>query len=123
MADNPNVVTVTDDSFADQIEASSGLTVIDFWATWCAPCKLIAPIIDDLATEYKDQLSVGRSLRCAIDSQCAVRKLDVDHNPNVAARFGVRSIPSVLFFKGKHIDTIVGAVPKPVLEQKVREHL
>ena len=110
MADNPNVVTVTDDTFADQIEASSGLAVIDFWATWCAPCRLIAPIIDELATEYKDQVNVG--------------KLDVDHNPNVAARFGVRSIPSVLFFKdGEHVDTIVGAVPKPVLEQKVREHL
>lgn len=110
MAENGNLLTVTDDNFADQIEASEGLSVIDFWAAWCGPCRLIAPIIEELATEYEAQgVKVG--------------KLDVDENPNVAARFGVRSIPSVLFFKnGEHVDTVVGAVPKPHLVHKIEEH-
>lgn len=110
MAENGNLLTVTDDNFADQIEGSEGLTVIDFWATWCGPCRLIAPIMEELAEEYEAKgVKVG--------------KLDVDENPNVAARFGVRSIPSVLFFKdGEHVDTIVGAVPKPHLVHKIEEH-
>ncbi|MEZ4414257.1 MAG: thioredoxin [Gemmatimonadota bacterium] len=111
MAESTNLLTVTDETFAQQIEGAEGLAMVDFWATWCGPCRLIAPFIDQLADEYKDQ-----GLRVA--------KLDVDHNPDVAARYGVRSIPSVLFFKdGKHVDTIVGAVPKPILEQKVQQHL
>ena len=111
MAENEALLTVTDDNFADQIEASEGLAVIDFWAAWCGPCRLIAPFIEQLATEYEDQgVKVG--------------KLDVDENPHVAARFGVRSIPSVLFFKdGQHVDTVVGAVPKPHLVNKIQEHL
>lgn len=111
MAETANIVTVTDENFADQIEGSDGLSMVDFWAAWCGPCRLIAPFIEQLADEYRDQgVTVG--------------KLDVDHNPHVAARFGVRSIPSVLFFKdGQHVDTVVGAVPKPHLEQKIQEHL
>jgi thioredoxin 1 len=111
MADSDNLITVTDDSFTDQVEASKGLVIIDFWAVWCGPCRLIAPIMKDLADEYQ-----GRGV--------TVGKLDVDHNPRVAARFGVRSIPSILFFKdGTHVDTVVGAVPKPFLERKIQEHM
>ncbi|MEZ4422420.1 MAG: thioredoxin [Gemmatimonadota bacterium] len=111
MAESANLLTVTDQSWAQQIEGAEGVAMVDFWAVWCGPCRLIAPFIDQIADEYNDQgVTVG--------------KLDVDNNPEVAARFGVRSIPSVLFFKdGQHVDTVVGAVPKAVLEQKLKQHL
>ena len=111
MAESQNLVTVTDDTFADSVEHSSVLVIVDFWAVWCGPCRLIAPIMEQLADEYADKgVTVG--------------KLDVDHNPASAARFGVRSIPSILFFKdGKHVDTVVGAVPKPALVQRIATHL
>ncbi len=111
MADNGRVLEVTDETFADQIEGAEGLAIVDFWAVWCQPCRFIAPIIEDLAEAYGDQ-------------GLTVAKMDVDHNLSVPSRFGVRSIPSVLFFKnGEHVDTVVGAVPRAVLEGKVKEHL
>jgi thioredoxin 1 len=104
-----NAIEVTDDTFATQIEGSEGLAVVDFWATWCAPCRMIAPIVEQLAGEYAGKVTVG--------------KLDVDNNPRTAARFNVRSIPTILFFKGgKLIDQVVGAVPRPQLEAKFKEH-
>ena len=111
MADSEMVFEVTDQNFGDEIESSTGLTIIDFWAAWCGPCQMVAPIVAELAKEYQDQgLRVG--------------KLDVDQNPSTASKFGIRSIPSILFFKdGKHVDTVVGAVPKPSLEAKVNEHI
>ena len=111
MADSEMVFEVTDQNFGDEIESSTGLTIIDFWAAWCGPCQMVAPIVAELAKEYQDQgLRVG--------------KLDVDQNPSIASKFGIRSIPSILFFKeGKHVDTVVGAVPKPFLEAKVNEHI
>lgn len=84
--------------------------VLDFWAAWCGPCRMVAPIVEQLADEYKGKVTVA--------------KLDVDANQQTAMRFGIRSIPSILFFKdGKHVDTVVGAVPKPHLERKIQEHL
>ena len=111
MADSEMVFEVTDSNFGDEIESSSGLAMVDFWAAWCGPCRMVAPIVADLAAEYSEQgLRVG--------------KLDVDQNPQTASKFGIRSIPSILFFKdGKHVDTVVGAVPKPFLEAKVNEHI
>jgi thioredoxin 1 len=111
MADSEMVFEVTDQNFGDEIENSAGLTIIDFWAAWCGPCQMVAPIVADLAKEYQEQgLRVG--------------KLDVDQNPSIASKFGIRSIPSILFFKdGRHVDTVVGAVPKPFLEAKVNEHI
>ena len=105
------VLTVTDESFANDIEGSQGLAIVDFWATWCGPCRIVAPIIDQLADEYGDQgVTVG--------------KVDVDTNPGTSARFGVRSIPSILFFKdGQHVDTVIGAVPRTHLEEKIEAHL
>lgn len=111
MTDNNKVIEVTDGSFTDDIEGGDGLAIVDFWATWCGPCRIVAPIVEELATEYgEDGLRVG--------------KLDVDTNPRTASRFAVRSIPSVLFFKdGELVDRVVGAVPKTQLEDKVKEHL
>ena len=104
-----NAVAVTDINFETEIEKYSGLAVVDFWATWCGPCRMIAPIIDALATEY-----VGRA---------KVAKLDVDSNIKTASRFNVRSIPTILFFKdGKLVDQVVGAVQKPMLESKFKQH-
>jgi thioredoxin 1 len=109
-APNHSTLHVTDASFASEIEQANGLVLVDFWATWCGPCQIVAPILDQLAGEY-----VGRA---------KVTKLDVDANQRTAMRFNVRSIPSILFFKnGQHVDTVIGAVPKATLEGKIKQHL
>ena len=110
MADSSNVTTVTDANFQSEIASNDGLSMVDFWASWCGPCRLIAPFVEQLADEYAGQVKVG--------------KLDVDANQRTAAQFGVRSIPTVLFFKnGQLVDQVVGAVPKPALDRKIQEHL
>ena len=110
MADTGSTVEVTDDTFEDTV-GEAGLAIVDFWAEWCGPCRIVGPIVDELAKEYASKGVV-------------VAKLDVDQSPAVANRFGIRSIPSILFFKdGQHVDTVIGAVPKPHLERKLLEHL
>jgi thioredoxin 1 len=105
-----NAMEVKDDNFATEIENHQGLAVVDFWATWCAPCRMIAPIVEQLATDYAGKAKVA--------------KLDVDNNQRTAAKFNVRSIPTILFFKdGKLVDQVVGAVPRPALEAKFKEHV
>ena len=105
-----NAMAVTDGNFEQEIEKHPGLAVVDFWATWCAPCRVIAPILDQLADQYKEKVKVA--------------KVDVDTNLRTSTRFNVRSIPTILFFKdGKLVDQIVGAVPKPMLERKFQEHV
>ena len=107
MADSENLLTVTDGNFNEEVEQAGDLTMIDFWAAWCGPCRIIAPVVEQLADEY-----AGKGLR--------VGKLDVDQNPSTAARYGVRSIPTVLFFKdGEVVDRLVGAMPKPYFDQKI----
>lgn len=109
-AANSQTVPVTDDSFGATVEQAKGLVLVDFWATWCGPCLIVAPVLEQLATEYSGRVTVA--------------KLDVDSNQKTAMRFNVRSIPSILFFKdGKHVDTVVGAVPKQVLTAKMEQHL
>ena len=111
MADSEKVVTVTDSNFSEEIESTGGLSIVDFWAAWCGPCRMVAPVVAELADEYAEQgVKVG--------------KMDVDTNQATASKFGIRSIPSILFFKdGVHVDTVVGAVPKPMLEAKIQEHI
>jgi len=110
MSDHDNITHVSDASFGDEVEQGKGLVLVDFWAEWCAPCRAIAPILEQLATRY--------------DGQIRVAKMDVDANQRTPMRFNVRSIPSLLFFKdGKHVDTVVGLTPKPALEARIQKHL
>ena len=105
-----NVIAVNDASFEDEVEKSDGLTIVDFWATWCGPCRMIAPILDQLAVEYEGKVKVA--------------KVDVDANIKTGSRFNVRSIPMLLFFKGgKVVDQIIGAVPKAHIESKLQKHV
>ena len=103
-------VAVTDATFPQEVEQHKGLVIVDFWATWCGPCHMVAPIMEQLAAEHQGKVKV--------------LKVDVDENQRTAMRFNVRSIPSILFFKdGRHVDTLVGAYPKPAFEQKIQQHL
>ncbi|MCO6464996.1 MAG: thioredoxin [Bradyrhizobiaceae bacterium] len=100
---------LTDNDFNTTIE-SGKVVLVDFWAAWCGPCRAIAPIIEDLAGEYE-----GRA---------AIAKVDVDNNPRVAMEYGIRSIPSLLIFKGgRVVDTIVGAVPKNYITERLDAQL
>jgi thioredoxin 1 len=99
-------ITFTDDNFDGEVLKSDLPVVVDFWAAWCGPCRMIAPIIEQLAEEYNGKVKVG--------------KLDVDENQGVAIKYGVRSIPTVLFLKGGQVvDTVIGAVPKSMFVDKL----
>ena len=101
---------VTDQDFEEQVEKSKLPVLVDFWADWCVPCKMIAPIVEDLAEEY--------------DGKVAFAKVDVDSNPNIAMKFGIRSIPTLLVFKdGAPVDQVVGAVPKAELKKRLESAL
>ena len=94
----------TDSNFTEK--ASEGVVLVDFWATWCGPCRAIAPTVEELSIEYKDKAVVG--------------KLDVDHNPEVAMKYGIRSIPTLLILKdGKVVDQVVGLTTKQNLAIKL----
>lgn len=103
-------IHVTDDTFQKEVLESSTPVIVDFWATWCAPCRKIAPIMDDFANEFNGKLKV-----------C---KVDVDNNQRIAMNYGIRSIPTVMIFKnGQAVDTIVGAVPKDFLVERVSKYI
>ena len=103
-------IEVTESNWEEQVLQSDVPVMVDFWAEWCGPCKMIAPSVHDMAVEYDGQLSVG--------------KLDVDNRPQIAMKYGVRSIPALIFFKdGQPVDQIVGAVPKGRLKQKIDDVL
>ena len=100
------LVTITDDNFEQEVIKSDKPVLIDFWAAWCGPCRMIAPIVEELATEYDGKVKIG--------------KLDVDSNQQTAIKFGVRSIPTILIFKDGQIkETIIGAVPKAQIVQRL----
>ncbi|NOX90535.1 MAG: thioredoxin [Calditrichaeota bacterium] len=103
-------VILNDDNFEQEVIKSDIPVLIDFWAEWCMPCKMIAPIVEELAEEFDGKLKVG--------------KLDVDSNPKVSMQFGIRSIPTLLLFKsGQPVDQIIGAVPKKAILQKILPHI
>lgn len=103
-------VELTDSNFQNEVLNSATPVLIDFWAEWCGPCKMIAPVVEELAKEYDGKLKVG--------------KVDVDSNQQVSMQFGIRSIPTLLIFKqGKVVDQLVGAVPKRMLVEKITKHL
>ncbi|MBE0596169.1 MAG: thioredoxin TrxA [Desulfuromonadales bacterium] len=104
------VVQLSDDSFDQEVLKSSIPVLVDFWASWCAPCKAISPVVDGLADEY--------------DGKVKVAKLNVDENPATPGQYGVRGIPTLILFKnGKVVDQVVGAVPKNQLEGLIKKAL
>jgi thioredoxin 1 len=105
-----NTVEVTDDSFESAVLNSDKTVVVDFWATWCGPCKMVAPVLDEIAGENKDKLTVA--------------KLDIDANPATARDYQVMSIPTMIVFKGgKPVKQIVGAKPKAALLSDLADYL
>ena len=104
------IATLTDATFDEHIGAADTPVVIDFWAEWCGPCKMVAPVLDEISAEQVGKLQIA--------------KVNVDENPNVAMRYGVQSIPTMLVFKdGELVDRIVGAMPKGRLMDKLSTHL
>jgi thioredoxin 1 len=102
-------IEINDSNF-EEILTSDKPVLVDFWAEWCGPCKMIAPVVIELAEEY--------------DGKAVIGKVDVDNNPNVSAKFGIRSIPTLLVFKnGEVVDKQIGAVPKGVLSKKLDAQL
>ena len=103
-------VHISDDQFTESVLESENPVLVDFWADWCGPCKMIAPVVEELAEEF--------------DGRFNFTKVDVDANPKVAMQFGIRSIPTLLLFKdGKVAEQIVGAVPKAILKRKIEKVL
>jgi len=105
-----NVIELNDNNFEEEVIKSSEPVLVDFWAEWCGPCKMIAPSVENISGEYQGKLKVG--------------KLDVDSNPTVSSTYGIRSIPTLLIFKnGAPVDQIVGAVGQDVIASKVDNHI
>lgn len=103
------ILTLTDADFDAQVKAQP-LIVVDFWAEWCGPCRMVAPVLVELANEYSDRLTVG--------------KVNVDENRQTAARFSVRSIPTLMFFRdGSRVDQVIGAHPKATIKAKIDQLL
>ncbi|MGM0566784.1 MAG: thioredoxin [Bacteroidota bacterium] len=99
-------IEITDANFEEKVVKSDKPVILDLWAEWCGPCRMVGPIVDEIGEEYKEQIVVG--------------KLDVDNNPNTTMKYGIRNIPTILFLKnGEVVDKQVGAVPKAALVEKV----
>jgi thioredoxin 1 len=100
------IIEVTTSTWDKEISQSQGLAMVDFWAVWCGPCRMIAPTVEELAKEYMGKVKVA--------------KLNTDENPDIASRYKIMGIPTIIFFKdGQKVDQVVGAVPKPQLKAKI----
>jgi thioredoxin 1 len=103
-------VELTEETFNQEVLKATMPVLVDFWAAWCGPCKMIAPIVEELATEYEGKVKIG--------------KVDVDNHQKIAMQYGIRSIPTLLMFNGgKVVEQIVGAAPKKTLVEKLTKHL
>lgn len=101
-----DILELTTSKWETEVLNSKGIVMVDFWAPWCGPCRIIAPTIEELAKEYEGKIKVG--------------KLNTDENPEIATRYGIMGIPTIMFFKdGQRVDQIVGVVPKSVLKNKL----
>lgn len=110
MAQSKNVHEATDSNFPTDVAAAAGLTMIDFWAEWCGPCRMLGPTIEAVADEYVGKVKVF--------------KMNVDNNPETPTKFHIRGIPTVIFFKnGQPVDQLVGNQPKDVIIQTIQKHL
>jgi len=104
------LLNLTENNFQKEVLESGLPVLVDFWATWCGPCKMIAPVIEELAKEYKGKLKIG--------------KLNVEENPNTATNYGIMSIPTLIFFKnGRVVEQVVGALNKAELKKKIEENI
>ncbi len=100
------ILNASTDTWDTEILGEEGLVLVDFWAAWCGPCRMVAPVVEELSKEYAGQLKVA--------------KLNTDENPDIASRYKIMGIPTLMFFKnGEKVDQIVGAAPKPQLKQKI----
>lgn len=101
---------ITDSNFDEVVLKSDKPVLVDFWAEWCGPCRMVGPIVDELATEY--------------DGKAVIGKVNVDNNPDISVKYGIRNIPALLFFKnGEIVDKQIGAAPKSVLAEKLAKQM